>query len=252
MAIALRGVSAALTNPGSAAAIIPAVHASAAAGDLSILFLGGKPFNTTGMAFTGWVPLTGILQSGSVANGTDAGSVFVAAWVKESASPGAVPAPTMTNFNTAQATIITFSKAATEVWDYNTWTTSNDTSAGSNYSATGSAIPTASGDMIVSGTAYNTDFAVTATTLGGLSGSTIGTQVTDQSATNTTGNDCGLVTHHAPITAGSSAAAPTMAATVSTSTTVLAESIIIRLRVGQLTIPGPINMNEALSRASNW
>lgn len=250
MAIALRGVSTQIT-PTTAATTIPAVNGSAVAGDLSILVLTGKPFNTTGMAFSGWVPLTGILTSGSVANGADSGSVFIGAWVKESAATGAVTAPTMTNFNTDQCVIVTFSKAATEVWDYSVWTNGIDSTSGTNYSGTGAAIPTASGDMILAVTGINTDSVTTLPTLTGMAGSTIGTVVTDANWVNATGNQCSIVAVHAPITAGSSAAAPAAGLTNSNATT-LGETLFLRLRVGQLVQPSPLWKNQAIPTASIW
>jgi len=137
--------------------------------------------------------------------------------------------------------IHTYSKASGYTWDYSVFTTGTDTTNGANYSATGGAIATAKDDWVVAATAINTDLGtLSAQTIGGMSGDTTTVSVrttgnTDGSGLVTTGNDSRLLVIDAQITAGSSAAAPTVTYTNASSSS--GSSIWLRLRQIAPTIP---------------
>jgi hypothetical protein len=232
VAIALRVAG----SPTAAAATIttvnPAVGSGATTGDLSVLLLTGKPYNTTGMEtgnLSTWTQLGTFTANGTTGSGTDSGSMGCTAFVKESASVGSVGNLTLTGGNSFTAVILTFSKAADKAWDYLTFTFGSDNTSGANLSCTGSAWNTASGDMIVCVAGIPSDAdTVTASALSGMSGSTIGTQTIDVQQNTSMGQDSHMSVVHAAITAGSSSAAPVYTHTDATSRT--GQAMFIRLR----------------------
>jgi lysophospholipase L1-like esterase len=209
-----------------------------------------KPYTTTITTPTGWTKI-GEATNGTVANAADLGSTKIAMYVRENAPVGAIPAITMATADTACAVIHSYSKDASDDWDYSVFTTGGDTTNGTNYSATGSAIATASGDMVIAATAVNSDLGtVSAQAIGGMSGSTLSQNVRTAGVTGTgtglvtTGNDSRLIVVDALITAGSSAAAPTFTYTNASSTSGttlwlrLREAASVSSTLGSETWPG--------------
>jgi hypothetical protein len=251
VAIALRAAGTVTPDTTLVSAIAPPVGAGAVAGDLSVLFVAGKPFDTTITTPTGWV-LLGLVTNGSTAAGTDTGSTFVACFVKEGAAVGAIPTLSMGSANSISAQINTYSKAATEVWDYSLFTSGSDTSSGTGFSATGAAgLNVAAGDWVLACHNTMTDAGtISALGISGMAGATLGTVTTRANVIQSTGLDSHFYNLDVPITAGSSNAAP-----VTTHTTTGADTgtaFFLRLRVGQLVKPGPLQMTQALDRANNW
>lgn len=255
-AIALRAAGTSTAIAATATTLNPAVPAGASPGDLSVLCVEAKPYTTTITTPSGWTKI-GEATNGTTVSGIDTGSMKVAMYVKESAAVGAIGAITMATPDSSCAVIHTYSKDPGYTWDYSVFTTGSDTTQGTNYSATGGAIATTVGDWVVCATAVNTDLgttAVSAQAIGGMSGDTLVGGVrtagtADGQGLVTTGNDSRLIVVDAKVSAGSSAAAPTMAYTLAQTNS--GTSIWTRLRM----IPVQRIWRQprtAIRRAANW
>lgn len=234
MAISLRAAGTPTAAAVSVSAVAPAVPTGATTGDLSVLTVWMKPYNTTITTPSGWTKI-GEHTNGTTASGTDVGSMKVAVFVQESAAVGAIPALTMTGANSVGAVINTYAKASNEGWDYSAFTQGFDAVNDANYSATGAAgISVAAGDWVVASTAVCGDIGtVSAQAIAGMSGATLGTIANRTNSATTTGNDSRGLVSDIPVTAGSSSAAPTFTYTNASSTS--GTTMWLRLRVVPLT-----------------
>lgn len=234
--ISLRAAGTATAATAAVTAVAPAVPSGTTTGDLSVLTVWAKPYNTTIGTPSGWTKI-GEATNGTVANGVDTGSTKIAMFVKESATAGSIGNLTLTSANSAGAVINTYAKDPAKSWDFGTFTTGTDTTNGANYSATaGSGLSVATGDWVLASTAVNGDIGtLSAITLGGMSGATVGTTNTRQNAAVTTGNDTRGVVVDGAITAGSSSAAPTMTYTNASSTS--GTTMFLRLRHTSGAVP---------------
>jgi hypothetical protein len=239
--IALRAAGTSTAVAATATTLNPAVPTGTTTGDLSVLFVEAKPYNTAITTPSGWTKI-GETTSGVVANGTDVGSTIIACYVKESATPGAIGAITMALANTACAVIHSYSKDSTYSWDYTSFTTGAQATSAAQFAATGAAgIAVAAGDWVIAGAGINTDLAVggpSAQTIGGMAGATITNTVrtagtSDGQGLVTTGNDSRLMVVDANVTAGSSASAPTFTFTLTSASA----GSVIWLRMRQVAPP---------------
>lgn len=254
--IALRAAGTSTAIAATATTLNPAVPAGTQAGDLSVLSVEAKPYTTTITTPSGWTKI-GEATNGTTVSGTDTGSMKVAMYVRESASVGAIGAMTLTSADSSCAVIHSYSKDPGYTWDYSVFTTGSDATQGTNYSATGSAIATTAGDMVVCATAVNTDLgttAVSAQAIGGMAGDTLANNVrtagtADGQGLVTTGNDSRLIVVDAKVTAGSSAAAPTMTYTLAQTNS--GTSLWLRLRMKPIPDAWQQPLT-ALRRAANW
>lgn len=208
MTIALRAAGAPTAAGAAVGAVSPVVHASAAAGDLSILTVTAKPFGTQIKTPSGWTKL-GEATNGTTAATTDAGSTKILTYYRISATPGAIGNLTQTGGNSISAVINTYSTTA-GWWALPAYTTGADATNNANFAATGDAgIDVAAGDLVHMGIAVCGDNGtVTAISIGGLSGATVAATNTRTNHAVTAGLDSRLITADAAITAGSSSAAP--------------------------------------------
>lgn len=239
--ISLRAAGTPTSVTAAVTAINPAVPSGAQSGDLSVLTVWAKPYNTTIGTPSGWTKIAEA-TNGTTAAGTDTGSTKVAVFVQESASVGAIGNLSLTSANSAGAVINTYSKDSSQSWDYSQFTSGGDSTNGSNYSATGEAgIDVAAGDWVLQGTAVNGDVGTqSAQAIAGMSGATRGTYVVRQSADVTTGTDSHGEIGDIPITAGSSTAAPTFTYTNGSSGS--GTTIWLRLR----QVPGTTSVSNTL------
>jgi len=235
-AIALRAAGTSTAVAATATTLNPAVPAGTTTGDLSVLCVEAKPYTTAITTPSGWTKI-GETTNGTTVSGIDTGSMKVAMYVKESATPGAIGAITMATPDSACAVIHSYSKDPSYAWNYSAFTTGSQTTNQANYSATGAAgLAVAADDWVVAATAVNTDLAVggpSAQSIGGMSGATLAVSVrtagtSDGQGLVTTGNDSRLMVVDADVTAGSSNSAPTMTYTLGSSSS--GASIWLRLR----------------------
>jgi hypothetical protein len=217
MTIALRAAGTPTGATDAVTAVNPAVPAGAVLGDISVLTVVVKPYNTVLTTPSGWTKI-GEHTNGTTASGIDVGSTKVAVYVKENAAVGAIGAIGQDIANTMGAVINVYSKTLSS-WNL-VFTQGFDSTNGANYSATASAgVAVATGDWVIASTAINGDIGtVTAFAIGGMAGATLGTAVQRTNSAVTTGNDCRILTGDIPITAGSSTAAPTHTYTNASST----------------------------------
>jgi hypothetical protein len=208
MTLALRAAGTATSATAAVTAVNPAVPAGAVVGDLSVLTVVVKPYNTVLTTPSGWTKI-GEHTNGTTAAGTDTGSTKVAVYVKEDAAVAAIGNIGQDIANTMGAVINVYSKTKSS-WDVAQFTQGSDTTDGANYSATGAGgIAVAAGDWVLQGTAINGDIGtLSAFNTTGLAGATLGTHVNRTNAAFTTGTDCRLTAGDIPVTAGSSSAAP--------------------------------------------
>lgn len=244
MTIALRAAGTATSATAAVTAINPSVPTGTTTGDLSVLSVAMKPYSTTITTPSGWTKI-GEATNGTTASGTDTGSTKIAVFVKESAAVGAIGNITFSGANTVGAVINSYSKASDKAWDYSVFTSGGDTTNGANYSATGSAgLDVTAGDLVCASTAVNGDIGtLSAITIAGMSGATLGTYASRQNAAVTTGNDCRLVVGDRPVTSGSSNAAPTVTYTNASSTS--GTSMWLRLREVALPTNVRLGLNSA-------
>lgn len=223
--------------------INPSVPAAALPGDLSVLTVTCKPYWATITTPTGWTKI-GETTNGSTGTGDDTGSVKVAVYVKESATPGPIGNIGQATANVMAAVIDTYAQAAGTGWDITAFTAGSDASNGANYSATGAAgIDVSVGDRVIAATGINSDAGtLSAITVGGMSGATISDSQTRANAAITTGNDLRLLVQDVAVSAGSSSAAPTLTFTNASSSS--GATIWFRIR-GNPSTGGVLTLTEA-------
>jgi len=214
---------AAAWKAGSTANAAP-LPATPQAGDLHIKFCAAKPYNATLVDLAGWTPITGTNGSnGTVANGTDVGSVVWKAWYRYwVAGDSATPSFAVTTGNTNLGVIVRFRPTAGSTIDTPVGAKGFDVTSGTGYSATmDAAIEIAINDILDNFTflpGNNSTFGTPTITA---TGATLGT-VTENPVTegsSATGLDCEASASTCICTAGSSSSAAVVGWTLSVAQT---------------------------------
>ena len=250
MAITYLGASAVAT--GSTSVALGAFTMNT--GEAILIFVTTKPDTGTINTPAGWTPLSNVAGGGgTVGNGV---GPTRGAWFfrEKDATWSALPTISITSGNSSAAQAYRFSKSGTTIWDTAAATgvfgTSNTVT---NCTATmGSSPDIASGDMLVAGLTSMDEGptwsgqSITAT------GATIGaaTEMSEAIET-TTGNDVGGMTFNAPVTAGSSSAAPVVNATASIATRGTSSLIRLRELSGPTSITGSDSVGLSVSESAS-
>lgn len=238
MALAFVSSTVSANAPGSGTIVPCAYPASIAAGDVLVVLLGAKPFNTLITPFGGWQFL-GSATNGSTAQGADTGSVLIAAFGKEAngTETGNLTA-TFSGGNSGWLSIYRFTKSAGTVVNFAA-ATGTDTTVNTSWSvAYGTNPGITSGDHLVLGGVWPTDLAlsVSASALAATSATFTGIVAAgDNNPRVTQGNQIGGNTNHCSCSAGTASANPTWTATHSIASNNSGTGIIVRLRE---TAPG--------------
>jgi hypothetical protein len=236
MAISHLGTGSAVFGVNDITPTIPATG-TPAAGDMMLLLVGGKPFNATfgGSMAPGWTQLGSPFTDGSVAAGTDTGSMLVTAWWKEHDGSEANPLVDEggTAWNIMGALVMVFRKGAGETWETPLIVGGGDASAGTGFSVTAGSNPgVTAGDVAVTFGAFRSDAATPCSnhldpTQTGVTFSHTHDPATDPETTS--GGDMGMCITRSAVTSGTGSAAPVLAATLAASHT--GAAAFIRLRV---------------------
>ncbi|MEK7657880.1 MAG: hypothetical protein AAB366_01655 [Patescibacteria group bacterium] len=210
--------------------LTPVIPAGAVAGDMMLLAYGTKPYNDAPTITAGWTSI-GSATDGTVAAGTDVGSMQTRIYYKEHDGSETNPTVTNTTNNVSGAVIIVFQKGATETWATPVGAGGGDNSAGTGFSVTAASDPGITiGDMIVGYAAIRSD-AGTQTGIGiTATGATIGAFTESPAAdlATTAGGDMAMSGGYSLVTAGTASAAPVYASTLAASHT--GSAFIVRLR----------------------
>jgi hypothetical protein len=158
MAISLRAMGSVTAVTAAVTAVNPVVPAATVSGDLAVLTVSVKPYNSVITTPSGWTKI-GEGTNGTVAQGQDVGSVKVAVYVRTNIAGGSgIGNIVTTSGDTMSAVIASYQKGAGETWDYALFTTGADTTHAANFSATGATgIDLAAGDFVFMGVAVNSD-----------------------------------------------------------------------------------------------
>lgn len=232
MTIGFRAAGTATAANAAVTPLAPGVPAGLTSTDISILTVeikgasaGVAPTITTP---TDWWLIGTVTNNGTLVAGTDTGSNTIGMYYRIGTYSG--PSITTSGGNSAGAAIVAYTTTLGD-WDVAEAVVGSDTTVGSGISITGSAwgAAIASGDWVVGGFGGAGDNGtVTAAAIGGSSGATIGATNTRINQAVTTGLDSRLIVVDAPITAGSSTAAPTYTHTNAGSST--GHARLVRLR----------------------
>lgn len=212
------------------------------AGDLLVLVVGNK-FSPANPPTTpaGWT-LVGQGAGGlGNTNTNDQGPVFSTIFVKEAVGGEAGNlAVSLPLANSSVGRMFRYTKAAGTVWDYAA-TSGSDDIANTAWSVTGAANPgIMAGDMLIVGSATNTDqYAYSAESVAA-TGATFGIHTERQDSGNASGRDVRLVVSDHTVTAGVATAAPvfTMTASGTALNRPTGASVILRVREVQTTVLG--------------
>lgn len=201
-----------------------ALPATPQAGDLHVKFCHAKPYNATLVDLAGWTPITGSNgTNGTVANGTDVGSIIWKAWYRYwQSGDTATPSFTVTTGNTNLGVIIRFRPTAGATIDVPAACKGFDVTSGTGYSATMDADPGITvNDAIVNFTGLPGNNATFASPTITATGATLGTVTEDPATEGTTagGLDCEASSATCFCTAGTSSAAPVVGWTLSVAQT---------------------------------
>jgi hypothetical protein len=222
MTIALRATGATSIATVAVTAVNPVIPAGVQASDLCVLTVSAKPYNTYIATPLGWTKI-GEATNGTTPTGgsADTGSTKVAVFVLTGqTSSYAIGSIVQANADSMNAVINVYSTDGAG-WDISSFTTGGDNVNDANYSTTGAAWPFSvdAGDWVVASAAINGDIgASSAHAMGGMAGATLGTLVGRVNFDTTTGTDTNLLVYDAPVTAGSSTAAPTFTYTNASNT----------------------------------
>lgn len=233
--MALAFVSSTLSAATAVATALPVPYnASIAAGNVLVLLIGVKPFDSTITTPAGWTAL-GEITNGSTAQGVDTGSVKMAAFLLPSAAGTETGnlTVTITTANSAYGAMYRYTKAAgTAV--ASGFSSGTDIAAGTGWSVTFSSNPgIVANDHLVLGGVWSTDaadtvsasaFAATSATFTGI------VAAGDQNPRVTTGNDLGGNTNHLSCATGAASAAGTWSATHTLATNNAGSGVLVRLR----------------------
>lgn len=214
----------------------PAIPAAQVTGDMMLLLVGGKPFDSgISVGTAGWQNIGGTGQDGTVGAGVDVGSMFLTAWWKVATSDTETD-PALTEgsptWNIVGGIVMVFSKGAGEGWHTPVFEPAGDSSAGTDFSATALLDPgIMAGDHCVTFAAFRSDAATPCTshitpTASGVTFTNTHDPATDPETTS--GGDMGMCVTRSTVT-GTSAGEPTYSATLAAAHTGTAG--LIRLRV---------------------
>lgn len=232
--MALAFVSSTISAATASATALPVPYpASITIGNPLVLLVGTKAFSATITTPDGWIPL-GEVTNGSVATGTDVGSVKMAAFAREAVGgeTGNLTV-SISGASSSYGSIYRYTKAANQSAQF-ALATGTDTTAGTSWSvAYGSDPGITSGDHLVLGGVWSTDaadtvsasaFAATGATIAGI------VAAGDQNPRITTGNDLGGNTNHCNCSAGTASAAGTWTATHTLATNNSGSAVLVRIR----------------------
>ena len=202
----------------------PALPATPQAGDLHVIYIGGKPYSITIVELAGWTLITGTDgQNGTVASGTDVGSVRWAAFYRywQSGDSG-TPTFTVTGGNVVLGVAVRFRPTAGSTINTPAGCKGYDNTSGTDYSATMDANPgITTADVLNNFTTIAGNNSTFGTPTMTATGATIGA-VTENPATEgttTTGNDLEASASTAVVSSGSATAAPVVGWTLSVAQT---------------------------------
>lgn len=218
----------------------PVVPTGTTTDDMCILFLHVKATTVVPDTLAGWT-LLGSANNGTTGSSADGGSIQAYIYYATGQTAGATVTVAFTASSGTTglqgASIYSFSKGGADTWQNPTVVFGGDSTAGANYSATASGgLDVAAGDMIGAYTGVNTDAGtVSAHTISGLTGATLGTQVVDTDVGTITGGDGRLIATHAPITAGSSNATPVFTYTNASTSSGTTAFVRVRSLTGAVT-----------------
>ena len=226
MAIGFRATGAYVATTANQTVTIPA---GTVAGDLMVMFYGTKPFNDVPTIDQGWTN-AGAATDGTVAAGTDVGSMQSRIFWK--VHTGTETNPTVVNAtnNVSSVVIVSFSKDPLKSWDL-AFGGGGDATAGTGFSAsTPATINLAVNDWVASFVSIRSDagspgvFTTTAT------GITFGTFVSQPAAAFTTlsGGDMAARSGYNTVTAGTGTVAITVASTLAAAHT--GAMFLVRMR----------------------
>jgi hypothetical protein len=243
--MALAFVSSTISSNTAVATALPVPYnASIAAGDVLVLIVGVKPFNSVITRPPGW-SLLGSVTNGTTAQGVDTGSVLIAAYAFEADSALANNLTVnIASANASWGSMYRFTKAAGQYYSA-VAATGTDTTAGTGWSVAFSSDPgITSGDHIVLGGVWPTDAAntVSASALAATSATFANIVTTgDQNPLVSTNNDLGGNTNHCNCTAGTAAGNATWTATHTLATNNSGSAILVRVReVPPGNVPGVV------------
>lgn len=208
------------------------------AGNLLVLVIANKIPPAGPSTPLGWT-LAAQAQGGAGAdNVNDSGQVFVTVFTKVAIGGEAGNlAVTITGGNVAVGRMFRYTKTAS-AWLTAT-TTGSDNTAGAGWSVTGAANPgIASGDMVIVGSAANSDNYNWSAESISATGATFGVHTERQDSGSANGRDADLVVSDHTVTAGSATAAPVYTMTASGSsapTNPAGASVILRIREANVT-----------------
>ena len=230
MAIRIRAVGTPVYGIANLTPVIPTAQLT---GDMMICLYGTKPYSDAPTINQGWTSL-GYATDGTVAAGTDVGSMQTRVFYKIAASDTETdPIVTNSTNNVSTAVIIVFQKDAVETWSAPVGAGGGDATAGTDFSVTVSSdVGHTTGDMVIAGASFRSD-AATPTTARAvfIAGCTLGTYVqapaTDPETTS--GGDMSMTCGYVPVNSGISSAAPVMTATLAAAHT--GSAYLARLRV---------------------
>lgn len=225
MAIGFRATGAWAEATGNLTATIPA---GAVAGDLMVMFYGGKPFNSAPTINQSWND-AGAATDGTTAAGNDTGSMQARIFWK--IHTGTETNPTVTNgtANIYAGVIVVFSKDPALNWDV-AFGGGGDNTAGTGFSATTPAISLQTNDWVASFITTRSDAGTVGTFTTTATGITFGGFNSQPTAgfTTTTNGDMSARSGYNTITAGTATTAVTVAATLGAAHT--GSMFLVRMR----------------------
>jgi len=188
----------------------PTLPASPQAGDVHILFIGGKPYDLTRNAPSGWTLITGTDgTNGTTASATQVGSVSWAAYYRVWQSGDSDPTISWTSGFPTEAVIVRLRPASGYTIDTPVGAKGNDTSSGTGYSATMDANPGITiDDVLIHCTVTPNDLATFSSPTITATGITVGTITLQNQVATTTGADGSAALATAPVAYGTASAAP--------------------------------------------
>ncbi len=231
MAVSLRAVGAQSSATAAVTAVTVSTPAGTTVGDLALLSVVVKPYNATITTPSGWTKITEA-TNGTVAAGNDVGSMKIALYYRTDVGAAVATGNIgQTSANSMGAAIVVYQKGATEFWDVTSFTDGGDTTNAANFSATGAAdIGLRTGDWLFATAGVNSDAGTPSAAALTATGATL-TPTTSRAAYSfTTGFDSRLIMGDAPVTAGTSSAAPALVFTNASSSS--GEVIFLRIRAG--------------------
>lgn len=225
MAIGFRATGAWLDSTANLTVAIPA---GTVAGDLMVLFYGTKPFNDVPTINQNWID-AGAATDGTVAAGIDVGSMQARIFYKIHTGTETNPIVTNATNNISSGVIVTFSKDPAKDWDL-AFGGGGDNTAGTGFSATTSNISLDVNDWVASFITTRSDAGTVGTFTTTASGITFGAFNSQPATgfTTTGGGDMSARSGYNIVTAGTTIAPITVAATLGAAHT--GSMFLVRMR----------------------